>query len=119
MDILINDIIIISLLTFSLSSIWLVSPGPIGYLRKKFISYFANHNNRWLKEMQYLGICQLCSGFWIAIIAYVALCGGNDIRGGIVCALICTGISWALGSFVMACLWIKAALEDEVKKDCL
>lgn len=108
------DIFIISMVTYALSSAWLFSPGFIGNIREMWIEYWSNRDS----SFQYLGICQLCSGFWIGLfstIFYLSLyeINFNNIVIAITNALISSVFSWTFGSITNAFLWHKAMVEQE------
>ena len=105
------NIFIICMVTYALSSVWLFSPGLIGIIREKWISFWDTI--KYLDWLQYLGICQLCSGFWFGIITCLVLLEGWSIIQIIIISLISAVFSWTFGAITNAALWFKAILEQE------
>jgi hypothetical protein len=106
-----SNLILLCLLTFATSSIWLYSPGLIQSFREWWIKYFSTNKITKIRFLQYLAICQLCSGFWFGILNYLYLFNDISFKSIIVAALIAAGFSWLLGTFTNALLWIVAFLE--------
>jgi hypothetical protein len=101
------DMWMVSLLAFSLSSAWLYSPGIIGWFREYWIKFWGSKNS----PLQYLGICQLCSGFWFAFLANLTVVPYYNITLLVVYSLIGAAISWSFGSLTNAFIWLAAVLE--------
>lgn len=104
------------LLVFSLSSGWLFSPGP-SWLRDGWEEYFTR--SKWFSHLKWLSICQLCVSFWFAIgTEWIFYEFNGDYIAYIIIALCASSVSWTLGAFTTACLWIKAYYELKVTVLC-
>lgn len=109
------NLFIICMLTYALSSVWLYSPGLIAIVREAWINYFKEI--KYFSWLQYLAICQLCSGFWLGIISSIITIPFDNLNLAIVLitiivySLIAAVFSWTLGAITNAFLWIKALCE--------
>lgn len=106
------------MITYALSSAWLYSPGYIQKIREWFIDYFESKDS----SFKYLGICQLCSGFWFGLfVSFNWIYADShdilvNITASIVYALIAAVFSWTLGAFTNMCLWKRALIEKLYEK---
>lgn len=103
---------IICMTTYALSSAWLFSPGLIADIRELWITFWEN--KKYFSWLQYLGICQLCSGFWFGLLSTLCIIEINSIILIIIFALIAAVFSWTLGAFTNLMLWFKALCEKIV-----
>lgn len=103
------DIFIISMVTYALSSAWLFSPGLIGFIREQWIYYWSGKGF----SLEYLGICQLCSGFWFGVITCIIFYNDFNILRILLISLMASVFSWTFGSITNAFLWHKAMVEQE------
>lgn len=106
-----STIVLFVLLVFALSSIWLYSPGP-----SKVRDWWIDPKNT--SFLSPLGYCQLCCGFWFALATEWMFIDDLGWIVYITLSLIASVISWALGAFTMACLYIKAYYEIQVGLLC-
>jgi hypothetical protein len=103
------------LTVFALSSGWLYSE-LFGKTRNYIISlcdskYFI------LRKISYLGMCQLCCAFWIALCVEWYFYAYYGIAEYIIYALVAAGLSWTLGAFTTMCLWFRAMCMDMIEKN--
>lgn len=103
---------IICMVTYSISSMWLYSPGLIADIRELWISFWGN--KKYFSWLQYLGICQLCCGFWIGAVSSLIILDANMIIIYIIYSLIAAVFSWTLGAFTNSMLWFRALCEKVV-----
>jgi hypothetical protein len=105
------------MLTYSLSSIWLYSPGLIATVRENWISFW--NTKKYFSWLQYLGICQLCCGFWFGILStkVVLSTSKEEIIIVIVYSFIAAVFSWTFGAFTNTLLWMKALFEKVVMEN--
>lgn len=112
-----HDLVVVCMVTYCLSSAWLYSPGYIQKLRDIWIRFWDERNS----IFKYLGICQLCSGFWFGIIASALFLTIDKVTLFsipiiIIHALIASVFSWTLGAFTSAAMWIKVYFEAKSKE---
>lgn len=92
------------LFVFGTTSIVLYSPGF-----QPLISYWDKITEG--KLINSLLHCQLCIGFWVSTFSQTLFLQYNGILNYFIDSIICSSISWLLGSIVLFSLWAKAYYE--------
>lgn len=100
------DVIMFCLIVFSISSMWLYSPGS-----ERLRNWWINSTG----VFSPLGYCQLCCAFWISIILYLSLFKFYFIDM-VICSFIASGVSWLLGALTMFLLHGRALFEEAFKE---
>lgn len=103
MELKIYKLIYLTLLSFSMTAIWLYSAG-FKEIKEAVIS-LENSKFFILRKLSYLGICSLCSGFWFSILLQIHVCGYYTLKEYIFNSLIVGGVVWIMCSYINSILW--------------